>query len=67
MKWSGGNITVRIDDKEDTYSPGAMEAEQYSDGAFSLKVTDDQGKYTVVVRMNKEELKELMRELLKTI
>lgn len=67
MKWSSGNITVRIDDKEDTYSLGAMEAEQYSDGAFSLKVTDDQGKYTVVVRMNKEDLIELMRELLKTI
>lgn len=36
--WTG-NITMKIDGKEDTYSPaGSVTVERYSEGAYTLKL-----------------------------
>jgi hypothetical protein len=63
MKWTG-NITIKVEDKEDTYPPDAIDVERYSDKGISLKFKTLGKRAEVTVRMNPEECKSLI-ELLK--
>jgi len=63
MKWTG-NITIKVDGKEDTYPPGFINVERYSDKGVALKFKTLGGRAEVTVRMSPEECKSLL-ELLK--
>ena len=66
MKWTG-NITVRINNEQDTYSPGIVEVERYSEFGVALKFESHGGRVEVVVRMSPEECKKLSELLRKAI
>jgi len=62
-----GNITLRIDEKEDTFSPeGSIEVEKYGKEpeAFALKIVGGNGRCSVVVRMGREDCKELIKRII---
>lgn len=60
--WSG-NITLRMDEKEDTYSPvGSMEIEKYGEDAFRLKIVGGEGRCSATMRMNRKDCEEIMRK-----
>jgi hypothetical protein len=63
MKWAG-NITIKVEGKEDTYPPDAIDVERYSDEGISLKFKTLGRRAEVTVRLSPEECKSLM-ELLK--
>lgn len=62
MRWLG-NLTLKMDEHEDTYAPGTIEARQYAPGAIMLTFSepDDRGK--AIVRMSTDECKSLIKEL----
>ena len=63
--WSG-NITLRMDEKEDTYGPvGSIEMEKYSEEpeAFALKIAGGGGRCRVIMRMGREDCKELIKKI----
>jgi len=62
MKWAG-NLTLKMDEKEDTYSPGSIEAERYAEDAIALKLSSSDNRGIVTVRLSKEECKNLINEL----
>lgn len=67
LAWHG-NMTVKMDDKEDTYSPvGDIEVEQYSDTGFALKIVSGEGRCTVIMRMTKENCREMIRKFVEVL
>jgi hypothetical protein len=62
MKWTG-NITIKIEDKEDTYPPDAIEVKRYSDAGISLKFKTLGKRAEVTVRISPEECKSLIELL----
>lgn len=63
MKWTG-NITIKIEDKEATYSPDTIDVERYSDVGISLKFKTLEKRAEVTVRLSPKECKSLI-DLLK--
>jgi len=63
MKWTG-NLTLKMDNKEDTYSPGTIHIQEYTKGAFSLEFMEPDERAVAKVRMGREEYKELIQKLL---
>ena len=59
MKWTG-NITLKMDDKEDTYSPGTIEVEKYSEAGIALTFVSKEGRGKAVIRLSPEEFIELI-------
>lgn len=62
-----GNITLKMDEREDTYSPGSIEVERYGEDAIALKVIGGQERASVVLRFTKVDCKELMRKLTESL
>lgn len=67
LAWQG-NVTVKMDEKEDTYSPlGDIEVEQYSDVGFALKIAGGEGRCSVIMRMTKEDCKEMIKKFVEVV
>jgi len=67
VAWTG-NITVKVDGKEDTYSPlGSLEVEKYSEVGFALKIAAGEGRCNVVIRMTRKDCKELIKKFLDVV
>ena len=66
MKWSG-NITLEMDGKEDTYSPGSIEVDRYEVEAFALKVTSEDERAKAVIRFSFQECRALITELIHSL
>jgi len=64
MDWKG-NMTIKMDDSEGTYSPGSIQIEEYAKGAFSLLFSSSEGRGIVTVRMEREEYKDLILTLVR--
>lgn len=65
MKWTG-NLTLKMDEKEDTYGPGSIQVERY-EGEFKLKLTDVDDRAGATAQLNKDELKTLINELIQSL
>ena len=61
-KWSG-NLTLQMDEKVDTYSPGAMEVEWRSEKAVHLTFSSMEGRAKVVIRLSPKDCKTLIKKL----
>lgn len=62
IAWSG-NITLKMDEKEDTYSPvGSIEVERYGEKAFALKIVGGDGRCSVIMRMGQEDCVEMIKK-----
>lgn len=59
-----GNITIKMDGKEETYSPvGSVTVEKYSEeGAYALKIMGGDGSCSVIMRMGKKDCKEIIKK-----
>ncbi len=66
MKWSG-NITLEMDGKEDTYSPGSIEVDRYEVEAISLKATSGDERAKAVIRFSVQECRALITELIHSL
>ena len=66
MKFTG-NITLEMDGKEDTYSPGSMEVDRYDAEAVALKVTSGDGRGKAVIRFSTKECHSLVTELINSL
>jgi Arc/MetJ-type ribon-helix-helix transcriptional regulator len=70
-KWKiawGGNITVKMDEKEDTYSPvGDIEIEKYSDVGFALKIVGGEGRCSVTMSMTEKDCKEMVQKFVEVL
>ncbi|GAH80082.1 unnamed protein product [marine sediment metagenome] len=66
MKWSG-NITLKMDGKEDTYSPGSIEVDRYGDEAIALNTTSGDERAKAVIRFSVRECKALIAELIDSL
>ena len=66
MKRSG-NITLEMDGKEDTYSPGSIEVDRYEEQAIALKVSSGDGRAKAVIRFSPQECKALTTELIHSL
>jgi len=66
MKWSG-NITLEMDGKEDTYSPGSIEVDRYEVEAIALKVTSGDERAKAVIRFSVQECRALITELIHSL
>ena len=62
-----GNITLKMDEREDTYSPGSTEVERYGEDAIALKLSGGEGRANVVLRFSKGDCKELIRKLTESL
>ncbi|GAI56840.1 unnamed protein product [marine sediment metagenome] len=66
MKWTG-NLTLKMDEKEDTYGPGSIQVERYAGEFFKLKLTDVDNRAGATAQFNKDELKTLINELTQSL
>ena len=66
MKWSG-NITLEMDGKEDTYSPGSIEVDRYEVEAIALKATSGDERAKAVIRFSVQECRALITELIHSL
>ena len=66
MKWSG-NITLEMDGKEDTFSPGSIEIDRYEVESIALKVTSGDERAKAVIRFSTQECKVLITELIHSL
>ncbi len=66
MKWSG-NITLKMDGKEDTYSPGSIEVDRYEEESIALKVTSGDDRAKAVIRFSVQECRALITELIHSL
>lgn len=58
-----GNISMKMDGKEDTYSPvGSVTVEKYSEDAYALKIVGGDGRCSVIMRMGKKDCKEMIKK-----
>jgi hypothetical protein len=62
-----GNVTLKMDEKEDTYSPGSIEVERYGEDAIALKLSGGEGRASVVLRFTKGDCKALIRKLTESL
>ena len=66
MKWNG-NITLEMDGKEDTYSPGSIEIDRYGVESIALKATSGDERAIAVIRFSAQECKALITELIHSL
>jgi len=67
VAWSG-NITLKMDENEATYSPvGSVEVEKYSEVGFALKIEAGEGRCSVIMRMDREDCKEIIKKFLEVL
>jgi len=62
VKWDG-NMTLKMDGREDTFGPGSMEVERYEEEAIALKATSRDGRGSAVIRFSRQDGKKLINEL----
>lgn len=62
-----GNITLKMDEKEDTYIPGIMKVERYSDAGISLTFTSKEKRGKAIIRFSPEECKILIKKLIDSL
>ena len=62
-----GNITVKMDGKEDTYAAGSIEAKRYGKDAISLKFTSGDGRASAEIRFAPQDCKELISKLVNVL
>ena len=60
-------MTLEMDGKEDTYSPGSIELDLYKSGVIALKVTSGDERAKAVMRFTTEECKALITELIHSL
>ena len=66
MKWSG-NITLEMDGKGDTYSPGSIEVDRYEVESIALKMTSGDERAKAVIRFSVQECRALITELINSL
>jgi hypothetical protein len=64
--WSG-NITLKIDDKEDTYLLDSTEVKRYAKDAVALKITSKEQWIKAVIPLSRQECKRLVDELTQSL
>jgi len=64
--WSG-NITLKMEGNEDTFSPGVMEVERYSDAGVALRFTSKDERAKAIIRFSPQECKTLIKKLLDSL
>mgnify|MGYP001139754334 CR=1 FL=1 len=62
-----GNMTLKMNGKEDTYSPGPIEVKKYAENAIALKFTEKDGRASALVRMSRADCKALITELVESL
>lgn len=65
-RWTG-NITLKMDEKEDTYASGSTEVERYGDNAIAFKVTAGEGRARAATRFTRRDCKALINELIESL
>jgi len=66
MMWSG-NITLKMDEKEDTYLLDSIEVERYAKDALALKITTKRQRAKAVIPLSRQECKSLVVELTQSL
>ena len=54
---------LKMDEKEDTYSPGTIEVERYGEDAIALRLGGREGRANVILSFTKGDCKELIKKL----
>ena len=62
MMWSG-NITLKGDEKEDTYLLDSIDVEKHAENALALKITTEGQRAKVIIPLSRQECKSLVVEL----
>ena len=62
MMWSG-NITLKVDEKEDTYLLDSIDVEKQAENALALKITTKGQRAKVIIPLSRQECKSLVAEL----
>ena len=60
-------MTLEMDGKEDTYSPGSIELERYGEKSIGLKATSGDKRAIAVIRFSVQECIGLISELIRTL
>lgn len=66
MMWSG-NMTLKMDEKEDTYFLNSIDVEKQADNALALKITTKGQRAKVIVPLSRQECKRLVAELTQSL
>ena len=66
MMWSG-NITLKVDDKEETYLLDSIEVKQYAKDALALEITRKNQRAKAVIPLSRQECKSLVVELTQSL
>jgi hypothetical protein len=64
--WTG-NITVKMDDSENTFGPGSIEVERYSTEGIALRISSIDDRGSVVIRFSPRDCKELIVKLTQSL
>jgi len=62
MMWSG-KITLKMDDKEETYLLDSIEVKRYAKDALALEITSKNQRAKAVIPLSRQECKRLVAEL----
>jgi len=65
-KWTG-NMTLKMDEKEDTYSPGTVEVKKYTEVGIALEFTSKEGRGKATIRFSPEYCKTLIKKLIDSV
>jgi len=66
MMWSG-NITLKMDEKEDTYLLDSIEVKRYAKDALALEITSKRQRAKAVIPLSRQECKSLVVELTQSL
>ena len=66
MMWSG-NITLKVDEKEDTYLLDSIEVKRYAKDALALEITTKGQRAKAVIPLSRQECKSLVVELTQSL
>ena len=62
MMWSG-NITLKVDEKEDTYLLDSIDVEKHAENALALKITTKGQRAKAIIPLSRQECKRIVAEL----
>ena len=60
-----GDMTLNMDGKVNTLAPGIIEIEEYNPGSLSLEFTSGEERGIAIIKLGKEEHKQLIKLLVK--
>ena len=66
MMWSG-NITLKMDEKEDTYSLDSIEVKRHAKDTLALEITGKDQRAKAVIPLSRQECKSLVVELTQSL